>query len=92
MRVKLLTELTSADIRHLARAAAKRDDALDIANVFPTGTEHHAIFSTEYLSQFSALDEAGQEMQLPLPVGCDPNEHSHVPGIPARAGTGIRDP
>ena len=92
MQVKLLSQITTAEIRHLARTAANRDDPLDIANVFPIGTEHHAVFTTEYLSQFSALDEAGQDMQLPLPVGCYPNEDGDAPGIPARAGTGICDP
>ena len=92
MQVKLLTQHTTAEIRHLAQTAANRDDPLDIANAFPIGTEHHAVFTTEYLSQFSALDEAGKDLQLPLPVGCYPNEDGHAPGIPARAVTGIRDP
>jgi hypothetical protein len=92
MQVKLLTQLTTVEIRHLARTAANRDDPLDIANVFPIGTEQHAVFTTEYLSQFSALDESGQGLQLPLPVGCYLNEDGHALGIPARAGTGIRDP
>jgi hypothetical protein len=92
MQVKLLTQLTTAEIRHLARTAANSDDPLDIANVFPIGTEQHAVFTTEYLSQFSALDESGQGLQLPLRVGCYLNEEDHALGIPARAGTGIRDP
>lgn len=92
MQVKLLIQLTTSEVRQIARSAANKDEMLDTANVFPIGTEHHAVFTTEYLSQFSVLDEAGQDMQFPLPVGCYPNEDGDAPGIPASAGTGIRDP
>ena len=50
MQIRPLTQITLAEVRHLGQAAANRDEALDTANMFPIGTDHHAVFTTEYLS------------------------------------------
>jgi len=72
MKIEPVLLFTSTEVRHLGQAAATRDEGLDTANVFPIGTNHHAVFTTAYLSQFSLLNEAGHELQLFLSLECDP--------------------
>jgi len=56
MQIKPLTQAKRAEVCALAQAAANSDESLDTANVFPIGTDHHAVFTTEYLAQFIALN------------------------------------
>lgn len=56
--IKPLTHATRADVRLMAQAAANQDEPLDTANVFEVGTPNNAIFTTEYLTQFNALNGA----------------------------------
>ena len=92
MQVKLLTQLTTAEVRQIARSAANSDESLDTANVFPIGTDRHAVFTTEYLSQLSALEEGARELQRSFPLDCFPNGQDRTPDVLARKGTGIHDP
>jgi hypothetical protein len=92
MKIGTLTLVTLAEVRHLGQAAATRDEALDTANVFPIGTDHHAVFTTAYLSQLSALEEVAQEFQRSFMLDGFPDGPDCNPDIPARTGNGIRDP
>jgi len=92
MQIRPLTQITLAEVRHLGQAAANRDEALDTANMFPIGTDHHAVFTTEYLSQLSALEEVARELQRSFPLDCFPNGQDRTPDVLARKGTGIHDP
>ena len=89
MQIKPLTQATRDEVRALAQAAANRDEALDTANVFPIGTDHHAVFTTEYLAQFSALDEMTCGVHI---LDCPPNDQGRTPAIPEYlAGAGTHD-
>ena len=92
MQVKLLTQLTTAEVRQIARSAANSDESLDTANVFPIGTDRHAVFTTEYLSQLSALEEVARELQRSFPLDCFPNGQDRTLDVLARKDTGLRDP
>ena len=67
MQAKLVTQLSTAEVRQIARSAANSDESLDTANVFPIGTDRHAVFTTEYLSQLNALEEVARELQRSFP-------------------------
>jgi hypothetical protein len=92
MQIRLLTQITLAEVRHLGQAAAARDEALDTANVFPIGTDHHAVFTTAYLSQLSALEEVAQKFQRSFLLDGFPDGPDCNPDISARTGNGIWDP
>ena len=78
MQVKLLIQLTTSEVRQIARTAANRYDSLDIANVFPIGTDHHAVFTTAYLSQLSALEEVAQELERSFRLDGFPNGQDRI--------------
>jgi hypothetical protein len=84
-------DMKSAEVRHLGQAAATRDEALDTANVFPIGTDHHAFFTTAYLSQLSALEEVGQELERSFRFVGFSNGQNRNPDVPAGLGNDIRD-
>jgi hypothetical protein len=92
MKIEPLIFVTLAEVRHLGQAAAIRDEALDTANVFPIGTDHHAVFTTAYLSQLSALEEEALELQQSFPLDGFPNDPDRNSDVPARPGDDIRDP
>lgn len=68
--IKPLHCATSADVRALAHAAAERGELLDTANVFPIGTNQHAVFTSEYLARTFELEDCADILVLDLP--CHP--------------------
>lgn len=56
--IKPIAQSTPDDVRAMAQAAAERDEPLDTANVFAVGTQSHALFTSEYLVHFAALEAA----------------------------------
>lgn len=92
MQIKLLIQLTTSEVRLIARSAANRDEPLDTANVFAIGTDHHAAFTTAYLSQLSVLEEVAQEFQRAFLFDVFSDGPDCNPDIPIRTGNGIRDP
>jgi len=56
MQIQPLHRVTSTTVRQLAHAAAENDECLDAANVFPIGTDQHAVFTSEYLARMAELE------------------------------------
>jgi hypothetical protein len=92
MQIRLLTQITLAEVRHLGQAAATRDEALDTANVFLIGTDYHAVFTTAYLAQLSALEEVAPKLQQCFTLDGSPNGPERNSDVAARTGNRIRDP
>ena len=88
MQIKALTQATRAEVCALAQTAANRDEALDTANVFPIGTDHHAVFTTEYLAQFGALEGVDGGVQILFPVGCLSHDQGLAAGKAAHLASG----
>ena len=84
--------LTLAEVRHLGQAAATRDESLDTANVFLVGTDHHAVFTTEYLSQLSALEEVARKLEQYCRRDCISNDQGRAPDVSVKPGAGNHDP
>lgn len=62
--IKPLHRATSADVRILARAAAERGEPPDAANVFPVGTNNHAVFTTEWMARMFELEDCADILVL----------------------------